>query len=125
MIRPVLFRCGALLASLALSLMGSIVFLQLVGTDGVDGFELVRWALVVLAGFWLVWGSAAAVLGVFVPRPKAEAGEPVPLSDRTVILVPIYNEDAAATFSRVAAMNRSLIAEGVAEQFHFAVLSDT
>jgi membrane glycosyltransferase len=125
MFRPILFRCGALLASLALSLFGSIVFLQLAGADGVDAIELVRWALVALAGFWLVWGSAAAVLGVFVWRPRAEPTEPAPLVGRTVILVPIYNEDAAATFSRVAAMNRSLIAEGVAERFHFAVLSDT
>ena len=44
---------------------------------------------------------------------------------RTAILVPIYNEDPVSTFSRVAAMNRSLIGLGVAERFDFAILSDT
>lgn len=125
MYRPVLFRCGALLASLALSLTGSVLFLQLAGKDGLEALELVRWALVAIAGFWLVWGSTAAVMGIFTLRPKADAASAAPIRSRTVILVPIYNEDAAATFSRVAAMNRSLIAEGVAEHFHFAVLSDT
>jgi len=50
MYRPVLFRCGALLASLALSLTGSVLFLQLAGKDGLEALELVRWPRRPLAG---------------------------------------------------------------------------
>lgn len=121
---PVLFRCGALLTALGFSLVGSYLFLRLAGEGSLNALDLLRCLLVAISGFWLVWGSAAAVLGVFRLKPKATPSV-APLSGRTAILVPIYNEDPVATFSRIAAMNRSLIAEGHAEHFHFAVLSDT
>ena len=110
--------------ALGLSLAGSYLFLRFTGEGGVNTLDLARTFLVAISGFWLVWGSAAAILGVLVPKRRT-APSPAPLLGRTAILVPIYNEDPAATFSRVAAMNRSLIAEGMEERFHFAVLSDT
>ena len=121
---PVLFRCGALLTALAFSLAGSYLVLRLAGEGSLNALDLLRCLFVAISGFWLVWGSAAAVLGVFRPGPRA-ATSTAPIKGRTAILVPIYNEDPAATFSRVAAMNRSLIAAGDAGHFHFAVLSDT
>jgi len=121
---PILFRCGALLTALGFSVTGSYLFLRLAGEGSVNALDLLRCLLVAISGFWLVWGSAAAVLGVFRLEPRAAPSAP-PLSSRTAILVPIYNEDPIATFSRIAAMNRSLIAEGLAEHFHFAVLSDS
>jgi membrane glycosyltransferase len=121
---PILFRCGALLTALAFSVVGSYLFLRLAGEGSLNAFDLLRCLLVAISGFWLVWGSAAAVLGVFRMKPGTTPSV-APLLGRTAILVPIYNEDPVATFSRIAAMNRSLIAEGQAEHFHFAVLSDT
>ena len=121
---PVLFRCCALLTALGFSLVGSYLFLRLAGEGSLNALDLLRCLLVAISGFWLVWGSAAAVLGVFRFKPRAAPSD-VPISGRTAILVPVYNEDSVATFSRIAAMNRSLIAEGLAEHFHFAVLSDT
>jgi membrane glycosyltransferase len=124
MIGTAILRCAALAAAASLSLAGAWLFLLFTGEGGLNLLDLLRVALVAVSGFWLVWGSAAAVLGVFAPhRPKlAQDG---PLSSRTVILVPIYNEDPVATFSRVAAMNRSLVRLGVTANFHFAILSDT
>ena len=124
MVRTILFRCGALLIALGLSLAGSYLFLRFTGEGGVNTLDLARTLLVAISGFWLVWGSAAAIMGVFVFKPRTVPSAAA-LRGRTAILVPIYNEDPAATFSRVAAMNRSLIAEGMEEHFHFAVLSDT
>jgi membrane glycosyltransferase len=77
-----------------------------------------------MTGFWLVWGGTAGVLGALTRMPRQELDE-TPPEAMTAILMPIYNEDAAASFSRVAAMNRSLVALGIAEKFHFAILSDT
>ncbi len=121
---PILFRCGALLTALGFSAVGSYLFLRLAGEGSLNALDLLRCVLVAISSFWLVWGSAAAVLGVFRARPRT-APSVAPLVGRTAILVPVYNEDPVVTFSRIAAMNRSLIAEGLADHFHFAVLSDT
>ena len=124
MAKSIAFRCGALMIAAGLSLAGSYLFLRFTGEGGLTALDLLRCALVAVTGFWLVWGSIAAVMGVFVPRPVAPEviGE---VRGRTAVLVPIYNEDPVATFSRVAAMNRSIIAVGLADKVHFAVLSDT
>ena len=122
--RSLLFRCGVLLLAFGLSLSGAWLFLRFTGEGGLTALDVLRCALVAITGFWLVWGSAAAVLGVFTPNRRHEPASQ-PLRSKTAVLVPIYNEDPLATFSRVAAMNRSLVRLGVAENFHFAVLSDT
>lgn len=67
---PVLFRCGALLSALAFSLVGSYLFLRLAGEGSLNALDLLRCLLVAISGFWLVWGSAAAVLGVFRRKPR-------------------------------------------------------
>lgn len=122
---PTFFRIATLLTALTLSLSGSYLYLRFTGEGGITVLDLVRCVLVAITAFWLVWGSAAAVLGVFTPARKPRITPDQAPRGMTAILVPIYNEDPAATFSRVAAMNRSLIAEGVADRFHFAILSDT
>lgn len=124
MIGTAILRCAALAAAAGLSLAGAWLFLLFTGEGGLNLLDLLRVALVAVSGFWLVWGSTAAVLGVFA-RHRRKPTHDRPLSSRTAILVPIYNEDPVATFSRVAAMNRSLVRLGVAANFHFAILSDT
>ncbi len=64
-------------------------------------------------------------MGAITRPARDRAGALQAPRGRTAIIVPIYNEDTATTFSRVAAMNRSLIGLGVAESFHFAILSDS
>lgn len=123
--RSTALRLLALSLAAALTITGAYVFLRLTGQGGVTAIDLLRTALVVLTGFWLIWGSAAAILGVLTPSRLIE-GEPTQApKGMTAILVPVYNEDPVATFSRIAAMNRSLVALGIAERFHFVILSDT
>lgn len=124
MARTVLLRFFALFSAAGLSLAGAWLFLRVTGEGGLNWLDLLRCALVAISSFWLVWGGVPAVLGVFALRRKS-APETGALQSRTAILVPVYNEDPLATFSRVAAMNRSLVRLGVGEHFHFAVLSDT
>jgi membrane glycosyltransferase len=117
-------RLIALAASGLLSLGAGWLYARFIGNDGTNALDMFRVTLFVLTGFWLVWGGIAGVMGALAkarPRPRL-AGAP---KGRTAVLMPIYNEDAAASFSRVAAMNRSLVALGMAEQFHFVILSDT
>lgn len=126
MTNPVQIRAATLLASFVASLLAAVLFVDFAEPGGLDGLDYLRMALTALTSFWLAWGGSAALLGLFVPSPA-----PVPLhaarrpQGLTAILVPVYNEDPPSTFSRIAAMNASLLALGLTDRFHFAVLSDT
>lgn len=125
MLLPAFFRLAALSVAATLTVIGAQIFMRLTGQGGLTAIDLLRTALVAFSGFWLIWGSAAAILGVFRPV-SINLGNPNELPQgMTAILVPVYNEDPVATFARIAAMNRSIVKLGIAEKFHFVILSDT
>lgn len=121
-------RTIALSVSIAVSLVTAMLFLDNAAPGGIQAIDWLRLVLVMLTGFWLAWGCSIGIMGLFrsaraeVSLPAADL--PPPLG-RTIVLVPVYNEDPGATFSRIAAMNASLVGLGLAGKFHFAVLSDT
>lgn len=118
-------RAGAISAALLLTLISGWLFVSFVAPYGMDAVDLIRLGLVMITSFWLAWGSITGIIGVFSPKPvPPQTLRQVP-DGKTVVLVPVYNEDPVATFSRVAAMNSSVVAAGLADRFHFAVLSDT
>ncbi|MDB5528701.1 MAG: glucan biosynthesis glucosyltransferase [Devosia sp.] len=125
MMRAALTRTGALGAAAVLSLLGGYVFLGFSSTGGISPLDVLRTALVVLSGFWLVWGGAAGIIGLFVRHRAPSFDAQQTPRGLTAILVPIYNEDPLVTFARVAAMNRSLRTLGIHDRFHIAILSDT
>lgn len=89
--------------------------------DGLQVWDAIRAALILVTTGWLAWGAALALTGLFPrptgdPRPDVSGGE-------TVVLVPICNEDPVATFARIAAMDRSARRAGLA--LDIVILSDT
>ena len=108
----------------AVSLTAGIAFLDLIGGNRPVLLDFIRTILLVLTGFWLVWGGTIGLLGALSPRPKHKRDFSRP-EGKTAILVPIYNEDPLETFARIAAMNRQIVAEGFAANFDFVILSDT
>ncbi|MBU0645775.1 MAG: glucans biosynthesis glucosyltransferase MdoH [Alphaproteobacteria bacterium] len=117
-------RALALLISVGLGIGAAALFLQFGAADGYQMVDGVRAALVFITTFWLAWGAMQSVEGLMSNR-RAPASLNMPLTTRTAILMPVYNEDPAVVFARVAAMDVSLTRLGVAEQFDFAILSDT
>jgi len=118
-------RTAALATTAGASLVGGWLFLRFTGLGGLTLIDLLRTGLVVITGFWLVWGAYPVQLGL-LDRSERTGDQPIRRPrGKTVVLVPIYNEDPIATFSRIAAMNLSLIDLGMEERFHFVVLSDT
>jgi membrane glycosyltransferase len=117
-------RAIALAISTAAAAGAFLLFLQFGWADGLDEMDIVRSALILASTFWLAWGAAHGLLGL-TSRAQAPALPGTPLTGRTVILVPVYNEDPVTTFSRIAAMDASLRATGTTALFHFAILSDT
>jgi membrane glycosyltransferase len=106
------------------ALSAYLLFLQFGTADGADAFDHVRALLILVATFWLGWGAAQGLLGL-TTRPPRPASQPGPITARTVVLVPVYNEDPVSTFARIAAMDASLAAIRTDAVVHFAILSDT
>lgn len=122
--RAYFFRTLSLGVAAVLSVVGAWIFATFIAADGTSVLDWLRVTLFALTGFWLVFGGFTGLLGVFTPAPKPRLDLEKPRG-LTAILIPVYNEDPATTFSRIAAMNRSLMLLGVADRFHFVVLSDS
>ena len=96
----------------------------------VAGFSAIEVPVLVLFTLNILWISVpflAAMVGfvrLFVPRERRQADSP-PLSSRTAVLMPTYNEDPAHVAAALDAMALDLIAQGEGRSFDLFLLSDT
>lgn len=112
------------LAGAALAAAGATVLLVDVALqDGFGALDVVRAGLILITTAWLAWGAMLAFTGLPRLRRPAEVPDIVAPAPRTVVLIPICNEDPVDTFARVAAIERSMTAADVAADI--AILSDT
>lgn len=116
--------------AVGLALMGRIVAAR--GPDILKPIFLPCFALLfawTALSFWS--GFLGFALGVLRRHPVTLArhapadGAIPPLVERTAILIPVYNEDAAEVSARIAVMYRSLHDTGHLDAFDFFILSDT
>lgn len=77
------------------------------------------WFCTAVAGFVILLGKPKDPLGIDTEKPMPK------LHTRTAILMPVHNEDAAAVFARLRAMDASLAETGMSRHFDIFVLSDT
>jgi membrane glycosyltransferase len=117
-------RFLAVTTSVLAASAAGMVFIIYGSADGLAVIDVLRAALILLSTWWLAWGAATALLGL-TARPAVVAPATTPIQGKTVIIVPVYNEDPVATFARIAAMDISLQACGPLPHIDFAVLSDT
>ena len=115
----------ALVASVLAAVAAGLVFLTYGAADGMSGIDVLRSVLILLSTWWLAWGAATAFLGLTLRHRDAPLRATGPIRGRTVVIVPVYNEDPVDTFARIAAMDASLRASGTPAHIDFAVLSDT
>lgn len=118
-------RALALVASVLAAVAAGLVFLTYGAADGLSAIDVLRSVLILLSTWWLAWGAATALLGLISRHRDAPLRATGPIRGRTVVIVPVYNEDPVDTFSRIAAMDASLRATGSPAHIDFAVLSDT
>ncbi len=116
-------RAATLAVAAAASLAAGWAFLDLIGGNRPTALDWMRGILLTMTVFWLLWGGLTGILGAFAPVRKPSAWTRP--KGMTAVLVPIYNEDPVETFARIAAMNRHLVELGLADRFHFAILSDS
>lgn len=108
----------------ALTVSGAVQMFRAFGPDSVSALQIALQVLFVLTFGWIALSATAAVAGLLLgPRRRAfGAGRP---PGRTAIVMPVYNENAAAAFGALAALGRGLAARGWGEAFEIFVLSDT
>jgi membrane glycosyltransferase len=123
--RTLWVRLFAVVASVLLAAAAGMVFIIYGATDGISWLDLLRAGLIMLSTWWLAWGAVTGLLGLVFRKPPVASRLEGPITGKTVIIVPVYNEDPVATFARVAAMDNSLRANAALPHIDFAILSDT
>lgn len=97
------------------------LFLQYSSAAGLTIYAYLSALLLSLSTAWLAWGAGLALIGLLPARRRAHSSAPI--SGRTVVLMPVCNEDPAPTFARLAAMIDAL--KDAPAEIHFAILSDS
>lgn len=117
-------RTAAFVASGLTGAWAAALFLQYSAVNGLTPLSLISSIFLFFSTSWLAWGASLGLIGLKrLPAPPApDAARPI--AGRTVVLVPICNEDPTVTFARVAAMMRS-VTDATGAAVHFAILSDT
>lgn len=123
--RPDGARALALTSSLLAAFAAAMVFYTYGAADGLSSIDVIRTGLILLSTWWLAWGAATALLGLTSRQHSQPPRVSAQITGKTVVLVPVYNEDPTSTFARIAAMDDSLRALDPPLFLDFAILSDT
>lgn len=133
-VAPWLRRLVLFSSVLAMTALAAWTMHDVLRSDGITGLETTIVALFTINFLWIALSFATAVVGltlrIFSLDPitlRRFRGRVLParLSSRTVIVVPVYNEDPTSVFARVRAVYESLRDLGHAEAFDIFILSDT
>jgi membrane glycosyltransferase len=123
---PWLSRLFVFGGALALTLYGVREMYEVVSVSRTTVLQYVLLALFTVNFSWIALAFTSAILGFVTlmvrPNPTPRA---VNLTQRTVIVMPIYNESTARTFAAVAAIRESVDATGLGAHFDYFILSDT
>lgn len=117
----------------AQSAWASLFFLNLMPQQGERGLELVIVMLFAALFFWVSIGFWTAVAGAWICLTRVDRfavsrrapADPAPITSRTAVVMPIYNEPVDRVFAGLRATLRSIDAAGLREQVHCYVLSDS
>ena len=120
--------------SLATTAAASWLMTDVLGGDGLSWIELLIVALFTVNFVWIAISFYTGLAGLALRATQRDAitlapnGTPrgtSPIHTRTVIVVPIHNEDPTRVFAGLRATYESVAATGQLEAFDFFVLSDT
>ena len=123
---PVLNRIIAFGGGLLLTGYGTFEMYKVVSVTSVT---LLQWLLLILFSInfsWIALAFFSAVLGFFALLKKPSPDLPVaPLTQRTALVMPVYNESPSRVFAALHAMIEEIEQLGQAHAFDIFVLSDT
>lgn len=121
-------RRGGLVAfTLATTTLAVLALHDVFAADRLTVAEIVHLMLFASLFAWTAFAFASAFAGFVVSLAgrKNAAGVDGPVTARTAILAPIYNEAPGPVFARLEAMMCDVEAEGLSDRFDLFILSDT
>lgn len=112
--------------ALALTVAGARQMWLVLATDSPSALQNALLGLFVIAFGWIALSATSAIAGLVagLRRPPAGRGAASP-AGRTALVMPLYGEDAAASFGSLAAIATGLRRLGMAGGVEIFVLSDT
>jgi membrane glycosyltransferase len=109
----------------ALTAAGAREMYGVVHIGGITPLEWVMVGLFAITFGWIALSAAACVTGILLGWQRRRAPKDAPLTTRTALVMPVYNESPAPTFAALQAMAESLVEEGHGRAFELFILSDT
>lgn len=123
---PWLMRLFVFGGGLALTAYGAYEMYHVVSVSRTTSLQYVLLALFTLNFSWIALAFTSAVLGFFgVLFGAGKAPHAESLTQRTVVVMPVYNESTARTFAALAAIRESVEATGLGAHFDYFIVSDT
>ncbi|MBK8906894.1 MAG: glucans biosynthesis glucosyltransferase MdoH [Rhodospirillales bacterium] len=121
---------------LATIVLAAMMLAQILSANGFEIIEFAILALFVLNFVWIAFSFWAAVAGFIIraarldpvnlrPIEALASASEGPISSRTAIVIPVYNEDPHRVFAGIEATYDSLRAAGGLDACDFFILSDT
>jgi membrane glycosyltransferase len=111
--------------AIAVTAFGTREMYAVVAIGGITPLEWVMVGLFAITFGWIALSATAAVTGVLFGWQRRRARAEAPLTTRTAIVMPVYNEDPAQTFAGIQAMAEALAPWHETGAFEFFILSDT
>ena len=95
----------------------------------ISGTTLLQYALLVLFTInfsWIALAFTSGVVGfVALLTGRTRSAHADTLAQKTVVVMPVYNESTARTFAALAAIRESVNATGLGDHFDYFIVSDT
>lgn len=123
--RVILARLITLVGTLALTAYGAHQMILVFGNETSTPLQLLLLVLFTLTFGWVAFSACQAAAALIAPQPRADDRDGAPLTGRTAIIMPVYNENPAATTARLFVMADGLSKAGQAGAFEIFILSDT
>ena len=115
--------------SLAIAAVVAVVLFDVLRRNGFTFMEWITLVLSAALSVWVGFGFMSAAAGFAVTLPKRGAADAAtlasPITSRTAVLLPTYNEDPGLILSAVQAIGEDLARHGLAERYDLFILSDT
>ena len=124
---PIIARLFFFGGATALTAYGAYEMYKVVGVGTTTALEWVMVVLFVLTFSWLAQSFTGSVLGFLwlLTRGRGRAPLPAQLSEKTAVVMPIYNEAPSRVFGTMQAMVEDVERTGLGAAFDFFLLSDT
>ncbi|MDP2128974.1 MAG: glucans biosynthesis glucosyltransferase MdoH [Pseudohongiella sp.] len=111
--------------ALALTAYAAHQMYLIISLTDVTALQWLLLVLFVITFGWIALAASSAIAGLFLGHPRPKAAKEAKPQGKTALLMPVYNEDPAATCAALHAMASALIAKQLHNCFEIFIISDS